>query len=572
MIIFKELRYQNLLATGNQFTVIDFTSARATLIVGNNGSGKSSMIEALTYALYGKALRSINLPQLINSITNKGLLVELDFRVGNDEYQVRRGMKPTVFEIFKNGTKREAEGTKEDQRYLEEKVLRMNFKAFSQNVVLGPTNYVPFMQLTAGDRRKVIENLLDIQVFTVMNELLKIRISDNNSSVNDVEHQIDLLELKIEAEKKHLEETQKDVSLMIDVKESKILEYEKSADKIRKDVLGLIAKSEELEGKLPDKESFSKKKTKLLQYESALKEKVKHIKSELQFFNSNNVCPTCSQEIDEDFKTKKIRVHNEKNEELESALSMLVNEMNEVNEQLTSFNSLMVEITEMGNDISSKRHEIRSAEKYITILETEIAELREKTEKISTKNDISGLTAEHKTVTGLKEGLLQEKSVLVLATKLLKDTGIKTKIISQYVPIINKLLNRYLEKLDLFVDFTLDENFNETVKSRYRDTFTYESFSEGEKARLNLALLLTWRSIAKMRNSVATNLLIMDEILDSAVDVAGIENLMEILGTMKIDENVIIISHSGKYNDQFDRIIRFEKDGNFSKIAEVVKE
>jgi DNA repair exonuclease SbcCD ATPase subunit len=232
----------------------------------------------------------------------------------------------------------------------------------------------------------------------------------------------------------------------------------------------------------------------------------------------------------------------------------------------------MVEITEMGNDISSKRHEIRSAEKYITILETEIAELREKTEKISTKNDISGLTAEHKTVTGLKEGLLQEKSVLVLATKLLKDTGIKTKIISQYVPIINKLLNRYLEKLDLFVDFTLDENFNETVKSRYRDTFTYESFSEGEKARLNLALLLTWRSIAKMRNSVATNLLIMDEILDSAVDVAGIENLMEILGTMKIDENVIIISHSGKYNDQFDRIIRFEKDGNFSKIAEVVKE
>ena len=554
------------MSTGNQFIEIDLSSAQTTLIVGKNGNGKSTLIEALTYVLYGKALRKINIPQLINSITNKNLLVEVEFDIGKDEYMIRRGMKPTIFEIIKNDEKRKPEGVREDQTYIEDKILKMNFKSYTQNVVLGPTNYVPFMSLTAGDRRKIVENLLDIQIFTVMNEVLKTRVTANNEDIKDINYQISLIENKIDSEKKRVESHSKDLQTLIDNKTSQIAAYRDLITSCQSTIKTVQDSIDSLSDDAADLSKIQSKKDKLIGYEASIDEKRKKLKYEINFFETHDDCPTCRQIIDNKFKEETVAEHKKKTEEFSSIVDQIETEINSVNTKIAEISAINKKIYELNEQIAANNQEIRSTTQYINSLQDDISNLSATMSESNADNELPSLTKDLNKANAQSNELITNKAVLSVAAKLLKDTGIKTRIISQYIPVINKLINQYLEQFNLFVDFRLDENFNETVKSRYRDTFSYESFSEGEKARLNLAILFTWRAIAKMRNSVSTNLLIMDEILDSATDLEGIEALMEIIHTMSKNENIIIISHSEKYNDQFERIIKFDKVSNFTQI------
>ena len=570
MIIFKKLRYQNLLSTGNQFTELDLNRSKSTLVVGENGAGKSTFIEALTFALYGTPFRNINKPQLINSITGKNLVVELEFSIGKKEYMVRRGIKPNVFEIFLNGRLiDQTADIREYQEMLEKQILKLNFKSFSQIVVLGSANYVPFMQMKSQDRRKVVEDLLDIQIFSVMNSLLKEKQQTNRSDLQDVDYKIDLCQQKIEMHRKHIDTLKANNDDLIAQKQQKIREHQEGVDSFTIDTDALLEEVEKLNAEVSDETRVLGRKNKLVQMEATVEDKIRKLKKEVAFYHDHDNCPTCKQGIDHNFKAETIAKREAKSTELVDGLQKLETEIETTNNRINEITILNKQIQVLNTKIQANNQQIGFYQKYIKDVTKEIESLQEQSDKIATDQDeTASFVEELENHSKRKEMLSNQKAVFDVSSHLLKDTGIKTKIIRQYVPIMNKLINKYLAAMDFFVNFELDESFNETIKSRFRDDFSYASFSEGEKMRIDLSLMFTWRAIAKLRNSASTNLLIMDEVFDSSLDAGGTEEFLKILESLTLDTNTFIISHKGdQLYDKFHSVLRFEKHANFSRIA-----
>ena len=570
MIHFKYLRWKNFLSTGNTFTEIKLDKAKSTLVVGENGAGKSTMLDALSFALYGKPFRKINKPQLMNTINQKGLEVQVEFRVGKKNYMIIRGVKPNKFEIYENDKIVNQDAAVRDyQEVLEKNILKLNHKSFSQIVVLGSSTFVPFMQLPSMHRREVIEDLLDIQIFSTMNTLLKDRVTANKSDILDNDYNINLAEEKIKMQNQYIEDLKQNTEKRVNEAKIKIAKAEKEKSDYNNAINELQSVVDQLQESISDFESLTKKKTKVEQLEYKLQEKIKKLEHDIEFYNDHDNCPVCKQDIEEEFKCSTI-------EEKETSLNETVNGFNQLREEWQTINNRINEISKIQIEISSNQTDISNNNSHINALNKLIDSINEDINSIdesnkSDKSDTKKLETLEKALIKLqshKEELINDRSVLDVASMILKDSGIKTRIIKQYIPVMNKLINKYLAAMDFFVDFQLDENFNETIKSRFRDVFSYASFSEGEKMRIDLALLFTWRAVSKLRNSVSTNLLIMDEVFDSSLDNTGTEEFLKILNDLTSDTNVFIISHKGdQLYDKFHSVVKFEKHKNFSRIA-----
>lgn len=567
---FKNIRWKNFLSTGNNFTEIKLDRNKTTLIVGNNGAGKSTLLDALSFVLYGKPFRKVNKPQLLNSINSKNLIVEVEFFSGKKQYKIVRGMKPNLFEIYQdNNLIDQNSDMKGYQDMLEKQILKLSHKSFSQIVILGSASFTPFMQLSAMNRREVIEDLLDIQIFSTMNILLKERVQDNKDSVSYIVKEIAVQEKEIELHKEHLQEIHQD-------NDKKIKEYDAQLkalnDKLNDYSLQYEAVMEiidNLKDNIIDESNVNKRLNKMLDMEKQIETKIKKVQKDIKFYRGHNTCPTCEQILDETFKAQRL-------DEDENKLTELTNGITLLQEQIKEQDGRLDQILEITNDIHNKSEEARTFTTEINYIKRDIKLISDLIDQLNGKIDrVEDNTNKIKeTQSRLDESireknkLLKHKEVLDSASVLLKDSGIKTKIIKQYIPKMNKLINKYLASMDFFVNFELDENFNETIKSRHRDVFTYDSFSEGEKLRIDLALLFTWRAIAKMRNSTSTNLLIMDEIFDSSLDASGTDEFLKIIETLAKDTNIFIISHKGDaLYEKFHSVVKFEKHNNFSRIA-----
>ncbi len=572
MIEFKTLRWMNLLSTGNAFTEVNLNTHKSTLIVGQNGAGKSTVLDALSFVLYGKPFRKINKPQLINTINGKNCVVEVEFDVGKKKYKVIRGIKPNIFEIYHNGEMiNQSADVKDYQDMLEKTILKLNHKSFNQIVILGSASFVPFMQLPAAHRREIIEDLLDIQIFSVMNSLLKDKAATNKSAITDNKYKLEMVIDKIEIHKKHLEAQKVDNTQLIADKQSKIAKLTSDVVSIKKNVEQFNKEIEELRTKLISKDKLSAKQSKLQTLQRQIGERVKKTEKEIGFFTVHDTCPTCNQDISQEFKDTKIKEKSGQHTQLVEGLNKLQEELGIVVESMQEFAEINDSIVELNKNVAVSNNNARFSNEAIQELQIEVTALQEKTMNIENNSaEIKNLLEDQKALGLAKIELDEEKSVYDVASVLLKDSGIKTKIIKQYIPVINKLINKYLASMDFFVNFELDENFEEKIKSRFRDEFSYASFSEGEKARLDLALLFTWRSIAKLRNSASTNLLILDEVFDGSLDNTGNDELLGILQALTQGNNVFVISHkTDAYLDKFEKVLKFEKHKNFSRIAEV---
>jgi DNA repair exonuclease SbcCD ATPase subunit len=570
MIEFKVLRYKNILSSGNAFTEIQLNSSSTTLIIGENGAGKSTLLDALAFVLYSKPFRNINKPQLLNSVNQKNLVVEVEFSNGHSEFLIRRGMKPNIFEIFQNEKLiNQTAASRDYQQYLEKDILKMNFKSFSQIVVLGSATFVPFMQLVPGSRREIINDLLDMQIFSVMHILLKDRNSQNKEHFKQNEYKTDLTTEKLKLQQKHKETLLQNNQDLIHKKQTQIQEYELLIETSSKEKEELSTELTVLLEKSNVYESSVVKKT---EYESVLDKlhrNLDKLRKEDDFYLKTDACPTCQQTIDPIFKETKRAKIIEKSQEMVQVVPKLDEKVKNLQTIIEMYKNVIDQIKVLRNNIISKDTNILHYQSFIAQLRVEISELSEKNENVQEladnililKNDLKQLTQE-------KKDIIEEQKLFKIALEMLKDTGIKSLIIKQYVPIINKLVNHYLQLFEFFVQFELDENFNEKIKSRFRDEFSYASFSEGEKKRIDLALMLTWRSIAKLRNSVNTNLLIMDEVFDGSMDGDGVDNLINMIRTVCKDDNLFIISHNrSAMLDKFERVISFKKQGNFSKMT-----
>lgn len=569
MINFEKIRWKNFLSTGNSFTEIDLTKSSTTLILGKNGSGKSTILDALTFVLFGKPYRKINKPQLINSINNGDTVVEIDFTINKINYKIKRGLKPNIFEIYSNGKLVDQNAKAKDyQEHLEKFILKLNYKSFTQVVILGSATFVPFMQLSAADRRTIIEEILDIQIFSSMNNVVKEKLSLIKDSQKDVEYNIKLTNEKIEIQKNNIEENKKNFNLEIEKKKEEIVNNEKLQEKKNVELDNVIENYKSLSEKISDKNNISSKNTKLLTIKSKFQDNIQKLNKEILFYETNDTCPTCSQEITEDAKNKGVVERQQKIEQIKNAEIKLKEEIEKVLNRIEEIESIQDDIVKNNNEIVKLRTEINGIEKLNKKITKEINELIERTKNNDSSDDkLKLLNEELKEYESKSEKFSTDKQYYEFAASLLKDTGIKTKIIKQYLPIMNKLINKYLSSMDFFVNFNLDESFEETIKSRFRDEFSYASFSEGEKQKIDIALLLTWRQIAKMKNSTNTNLLILDEIFDSSLDTNSVDLLLNILNGVSNDTNIFVISHKGdQLFDKFNDIIRFNKKNNFSQV------
>ena len=567
MIIFEKLRWKNLLSSGNTFTEIDLNTHTHNLVIGENGAGKSTMLDALLFVLYGKPFRKINKPQLVNAINGRDLLVECNFTIGEKQYLVRRGIKPNIFEIFVSGTLINLESSTIDyQEYFEKNILKINFKSFSQIVVLGSASFVPFMQLSTSNRREVVEDLLDIQIFSVMNAILKEKITNNQNKLQETQYQITNTEDKVELEKKHIKELEDNTQDYINEKNSQILDYENKIVKIDSLLETINKEAKVLVSSIGDKDSILEKHKKLSSLYNQLLSKKDKSQEDIDFFNNNHVCPSCSQGIQHNHKDSIIEERKSKLLKIEEAILEVQTKIEEADKRIKEIEKITKKIEAKRTEYSSNKAQKKIWVDVISNLKKEISSK----EKQDIRNDdrLKNLETELVVKGKIKKELLEEKTLLNIASVMMKDTGIKTQIISQYVPVINQLINKYLAEMDFFVNFQLNESFEETIKSRFRDEFSYSSFSEGEKSRLDLALLFTWRAIAKLRNSASTNLLILDEVFDGSLDNEGSEKLLNIIKSLTNNNNVFIISHkTDAYLDKFDRVIMFKKVKNFSQMG-----
>jgi DNA repair exonuclease SbcCD ATPase subunit len=572
MIKFKQIRWSNFLSTGQYPTKVDLCASNTTLISGENGAGKSTLLDALTFALFGKPYRNINKPQLVNSVNEKNCLVELDMEVGTDVYLIKRGLEPALFEIYKNGKLVDQDAKSKDyQKQFEEQVLKMNYKAFCQVVILGSANYVPFMRLPAAERRAVVESILDINIFSVMNGLLKGKLSKLKEELAITDADVNVEREKVRLNQKYLENKGKDTNIAADQCRADISKCDEDEETLVKAIDELdtqIAAKHEL---IIDSDTVSKSINDLTAIHRQLKGKVKSISNEIDFYNKNDSCPTCSQNIDPQFKTLTVENKAKKSQEIQEAVIDIEDSMQKANERVTKITRVLGEIRSLETKRSQTSASLQSTISNRKKMQTRLAEF-ENTKREQGDADEKELTKLQESLRELEDTrkeMVDDQYYLGIASALLKDSGIKSRIIKHYIPVINQIINRYLNQMGMFVSFNLDEEFNETIKSRHRDIFTYSSFSEGEKRKIDLALLFAWRTIASLKNSLDTNILIMDEVLDGSLDDASVEAFLEILRAIGGGTNAFVISHKPKelLESKFTSHLTFTKKNNFSKIA-----
>ena len=570
MIIFNTIRWKNFLSTGNQFTEIKLDRSPNTLIVGENGGGKSTMLDALCFSLFGKPFRNINKPQLVNSINKKQLLVEVEFQSGRKSYKIVRGIKPNLFQIYVDGELINQDAAARDyQKYLEESILKLNYKSFTQIVILGSASFTPFMQLPSGTRREIIEDLLDIQIFTTMNVVLRDKINELKDRLHAADSKLEVLKQRASIQKEYVDTLQSNKEKRVDEILARISDGEtqiSSLTNLASDLQGQKDTQENARTALGD---LTAKQKKLDQFKTKFSSQLRDLQKEVAFYNETDECPTCQQGIAHDHKETIVSSRQEKIEELSAGMEKLQGEFEKLAELMSQDEELVSKIQEINKQILGYNNEIIVQQRLVQALNLELNDIQNKTADIDVeKNKLKTYAKEVLAQNEEKAKLNEEKHYMDAVSTLLKDTGIKTKIIRQYLPVINKLVNKYLQSMDFFVQFNLDERFDETIKSRHRDDFSYASFSEGEKQRIDLALLFTWRTIAKMKNSVATNLLILDEVFDSSLDNNGTDYVMSLLDTLGEETNVFVISHKGdQLFDKFRSQIKFEKRNNYSEMV-----
>ena len=571
MINFKKVRYKNLLSSGNTFTEIQLDTHQTTLILGENGSGKSTLLDALCFGLYGRGFRNLKKDLLINSINGRDLLVEIEFSIGTKQYKVIRGAKPNRFEMYLDDVLVNQDANVRDyQEHLEKQILKMSFRSFTQVAILGSANFVPFMQLKSKDRRNLVEDLLDISIFSTMQEVLRNKMSAHKNEITETGHDIKIMEERIHGLNEQL-------NVLRENRDSKISKYESTVEETQSNINNLMEKIDEKTQdvvaettSIKDKDSKENQLTELLDLERQLEGARKKTIREIKFYDDNDNCPTCEQGIDEDHKKKHVTEKELKKTELVTALVEIEGKVSNCSNRLAEIREVQGRIEEVQKDIALLQTEVVSNQKYITKLQKEIEDL--KTEATAGSDAEDKILDDEDTLDILiqkKEKQSETSHYYDIAQMLLRDQGVKQKIIKQYVPIMNKLINKYLAQLEFYVGFEIDESFEETIKSRFRDVFKYDNFSQGEKMRIDLSLLFTWRAIARMKNSVNTNLLILDEVFDSSLDTAGTDDFLKLLNTLTERTNAFIISHKGDaLHDKFNQVLRFEKYKNFSRVAE----
>jgi len=571
MIIFKKVKYKNFLSTGQQFIEINLNEAPTTLVVGNNGAGKSTMLDALCFGLFAKPFRNIKKDQLVNTINEKECIVEVQFQIGKKQYKIIRGIKPNLFEIWCDNIMLNQDASVRDyQKHLEQHILKLNFRSFTQVVILGNASFVPFMQLRAKHRRQVVEEILDIEIFSKLNLMFREKAKAQDETIKKADFDFQLLDGKIETQQKHIDDISNTNKDTVNLKEVAITNSETDIENYQEDIARVRREITDLQTEILDQTKITNKHGKLTAMEAKLENTcIKH-KKELKFFQSHDDCPTCQQSIDEAFKKATIVVKEAKVIELELGMTQIDNAITTSQKKLDKINQTVVAIREKELLINRFETSISEIQKYKNKIQKEIDDLSD--EKFSTGVAAGELNQLQEQLVDAEKDKIkhkEEKLYIDTARHLMQDTGIKTKIIKQYLPIMNQYINKNLADMDFFVNFTLDEEFNETIKSRHRDDFNYHSFSEGEKLRIDLAILFTWREIAKLKNSTNTNLLILDEIFDSSLDTSGTDEFMRILYHTMNKENVFVISHKGDtLIDKFPRVMKFEKYKNFTRMAE----
>ena len=570
MLEFQNIRWKNFLSTGNNFTEVILNKSSTTLILGTNGAGKSTILDALTFGLFGKPFRKINKPQFTNSINEKDCLIEINFNIGKAKYLVRRGIKPTIFEIYHNGKLIDQDSKAKDyQRYLEENILKLNYKSFTQTVILGSATFVPFMQLNANDRRDIIEDLLDIKIFSTMNDHLKVRQSALKDDIDMNTLERDKVEYSIDMQERYVESTAKNKAKKIKTNINRIAEKEVEVSSAFDEIETINAKITELNESISDFESVKKKQSKLDNLESQLLANGKKHKKDIDFFEKIDTCPSCKQSVGDEHRCNIVDDKKSKIDEINDAVEKLSEQFKVVNKRLSEITTTQDEIYKLNSKVTENNTTIRMIQRNIKEIQEENDELQnDETSITELKKELKKLTTSLNKLDNKRKELLEKREYYNVSSMLLKDTGVKTSIIKYYLPKMNGLINKYLKEMDFYVNFTMDEKFSENIKSRGRENFSYASFSEGEKMRIDLALLFTWRAIAKMKNSVNTNLLILDEVFDSSLDNSGTDEFLKLLNTLG-GNNVFVISHKGEIlYDKFHSVIKFDKVKNFSQIVQ----